>query len=353
MLKKSWLAALLGAAAMTVAACAPPLLGGSDDDTATEETQAPGNDSEGTSEGGDTDEPVDQAELPEIDLPDGMTEEEADAMVASAITGDVPPEVEACVGRALLGEPTVLADILLAGDDFVVTDLAFDDQVRMAEITIDCSGPDLIGEFLAQGFTEGFADASGTVEPPPPAMIDCFTDRFGQADGPLVMVGFFAVGEDMVPDPSAQGPLVDTLTDCIPGSYLAGAALGEFAADPTLAAATDTACINTAFDDDPEALRPMWEAFVANPNSDGSDLPPEVMTAIAAPLFECISFGSVLDQELGGALSASSIACIDEQVAASGLLEELVSGAEPSEDALFAILIECLTPEELSQLANA
>ncbi|MEM9892548.1 MAG: hypothetical protein AAF962_16920 [Actinomycetota bacterium] len=354
MLKKSPLLALAGALALLLSACVNPATLFDDDAADGDQIEAAGGATTDDAapvegEGEDDGTAVDGGDLPEIDLPDGMTSEEGEQAVRQAITGDVPPEVEECVARRLLVEPGLAVALIAADANFMVTDLPFEDQVTLAEITIDCSGPELLGEFLAQGFAEG----SGDIEAPP-EMIDCFERRLTDDDGPLVFVGLAAVGEEQPPEVPAQEPLIDTLTECVSGGFLATVVVDELSVeDPTFASAVDPVCVDQAYASDPEVIRPLWTEFVLNPQADFTDVSPTVTASVFAPLFNCISFGSVLAGEfadLGVDLSQSSIDCIDVELMKLGFFETILAGGEPSEADFASVLLTCLSAAELAQL---
>lgn len=346
--------ALLGALVVMATACVVP---GSGDDTEVATDDANDESTDDTTDSGD--DPADDdaedgtdvadGDLPAIDLPDGMTEEEGQVAVASAIAGDVPPEVEDCVTRSLFSEPSLFVALIGQGENFVLTDLDFEDQVTLGEITIDCAGPELMGEFVAEGFAEG-SDMEA-----PPEMIECFERRFVADDGALVFVGMTAVGEEVTPAEPAQEPLIDTLTECVSGSFLATAIVDDLAAeDPTFAEAIDAECVDTAYAEDPEIIRPLWTEFVLNPQAEFTEVSPTVTASVFSPLFGCLSFGKVLQAQSPDVdLSDATIECIDTRFAELGFFETLLAGEEPDETALQTVLLECLTSEELLQLAGS
>ncbi|MEL7207222.1 MAG: hypothetical protein AAGK32_03155 [Actinomycetota bacterium] len=349
------LLALLGALAVFTTACVVPG-GGDDTEVATDDDNTTDDNTtnddppaEDPPADDDTGTDVADGDLPEIDLPDGMTEEEGQVAVASAIAGDVPPEVEDCVTRSLFSEPGLFIALIGQGENFVLTDLPFDDQVTLGEITIDCAGPELMGQFVAEGFAEG-SDLEA-----PPEMIDCFERRFVADDGALVFVGMAAVGEEVTPEEPAQEPLIAALTECVSGSFLANAIVDDLAAeDPTFAESIDAECVDSAYAADPDIIRPLWTEFVLNPQSEFTDVSPTVTTSVFSPLFGCLSFGKVIEAQVPDLeLSESTIDCIDTRMAELGFFETLLAGEEPDEAALQTVLLDCLTAEELLQLAGS
>ncbi len=354
MLKKSPLVALAGALALLLSACVNPATLFDDDAAEGEEIETA--DDASTDEAATTDDAaadddttVDDTDLPEIDLPDGMSTEEGEQAVRQAISGDVPPEVEDCVARSLLGEPGLAIALIAADPSFMITDLSFEDQVTLAQITIDCSGPDLLGQFLAEGFAEGSGDLDA-----PPEMIDCFERRLTADDGALVFVGLAAVGEEVTPEEPAQGPLIDTLTECVSGGFLGSVIVDDLSAeDPAFANAIDPVCVDNAYAADPESVRPLWTEFVLSPQAEFTEVSPAATSAAFGPLFGCVSMGAVLATEfaaLGVELSQPSIDCVDVELMEIGFFETIIAGGEPSDAEFAGVLLTCLTAEELVAL---
>lgn len=316
--------------------------GSSDEQTSDDETGAGTDDATDTAEDADNEEPVDNADA---EMPEG---EDAEA-VSSLISGDIPADVEACVIVGAIGDPPLLAALITAGDDAELSDLEFEDQLALFELAVECGGPDLTGQFIS----DGFADGSGVDAPP--EMVDCFVEKINRDEGALIMAGMIALGDDVAPPEQTKGPLVDTLTNCVPASFLASTAVSELADDPTFVEATDTDCIDAAYADN-SLTRPLWVALVDDPGSDFADLPPEVTAEVFSPLFGCISFGQVVAAEAaadGVVLSDGTISCIDDEFVELGFFDSILLGEEPDDAAIGAIVISCFTPEELLQLGSA
>ncbi|MCP3909918.1 MAG: hypothetical protein GY713_03090 [Actinomycetia bacterium] len=278
------------------------------------------------------------------------TEEPAEAEVAIAefVSGEVPLEAEKCVARGVLETPGLLSAAMAIGPESEFTDLDQDQQLALLELAVDCAGPELLGEFMAEGFSEGMNTD------PPDEMATCFADRIAGSEGSLVLAGLAALGNDTAPEPKMKGPVVDLLDDCVPGSLFADVMVAEFATDPTLVDAVDGACISAAYATE-SSMRPMWEAMVDSPELDLEDLPPKAFEAVVAPLLGCISFGTVIAAGAvsdGLALSPETIACIDDEIRSSGLLETFLVGDEPDEDALVLATVGCMSSEELQQVSG-
>lgn len=307
---------------------------------------------EGSAEGsgdasGSADSDDDTAPTPEgvnAEMPEG----EDAAVVSSVVSGAVSPEVEACVVAGAIKNPSLLATMITSGSDTDFSQLSDDDQITLLELAVECGGPELMAGYIAQGFAES-SDFDA-----PPGMADCFAKAISDDDGSLVMAGMIAIGEEVVPAEEAKVPLVDTLTECVPASFLSSTIVTELAEDPAFVDAADTECIDAAYADD-DSIRPMWVAMVDDPSAEFSELPPEVATQVFLPLFNCISFGQVVAGEAaadGLELSQTSIDCIDGEFEELGFFETILLGEEPDAASIGGIVLGCLTPEELTQFAE-
>ncbi len=348
MLKKTPFLGLVALLALLTTACVGAILG-EDEDATDVVTEGDGTEAADDGPPGNPQGAVGAGDLADIELPAGVSPEQAEAMVATAVSGEVPPEVEDCVNSSLFTRPALFVAIVAAGDDAPLTSLSFDDQVAFSQLTIECASPELLGSFVADGFAEG-ADLAA-----PPEMGPCFGQRFAEDDGALMLVGMTAIEEQQPVDERSKGPLIDALTECVSGEVWATSVTGTLAADPTLAGAVDDSCIASAFDD-PEVMRPFWAAFVENPDAEFEDLPPTVTTPVFGPLFDCVSIGAVFAAEAaanGITLSDESIACVDREASELGLFESFLAGEQPDDEALGLILFECLSADELSQFLGA
>lgn len=277
-----------------------------------------------------------------------MPEGEDAAVVSSVVSGAVSPEVEACVVAGAIKNPSLLATMITSGSDTDFSQLSDDDQVTLLELAVECGGPELMASYIAEGFAES-SDFDA-----PPGMADCFAKAISDDDGSLVMAGMIAIGEEVAPAEESKVPLVDTLTECVPASFLSSTIVTELAEDPAFVDAADTECIDAAYADD-DSIRPMWVAMVDDPSAEFSELPPEVATQVFLPLFNCISFGQVVAGEAaadGLELSQTSIDCIDDEFEGLGFFETILLGEEPDAASIGGIVLGCLTPEELTQFAE-
>ena len=125
--------ALLAIVAFTVAGCS--LFGGDDEEST--------DDSTGLS-----------LVEPALDLPEGVSEEQAQLTVLSAVSSTVPPAAQACTEETLKEEPDLYLAIFNQGDLFSITTLPPNDQVTLAGIAIECSGSGVLGQFVTEGLTE-------------------------------------------------------------------------------------------------------------------------------------------------------------------------------------------------------
>ncbi len=322
--------------------------GGTDDqsseaDPTDDEELANDSDDEGS------DDPADPTGDEDGSDPDDAEEPaEPEVAVAEFVSGEVPLEAEQCVVKGVLETPGLLSAAVALGPESEFTDLDQDHQLALLGLAVDCAGPELLGEFMAEGFSEGM-----NIETPD-EMAECFADRIGGSEGSLVLAGLAALGNDITPEPDLQVPVVDLLDDCVPGSLFADLMVSEFTTDPAMADAVDGGCISAAYATE-SSMRPMWEAMVDSPDLDFEDLPPDAFEAIITPLLDCISFGTVIAAEAEGdgvVLSPETITCIDDEISGSGLIETFFTGVEPDDETLGLALLACMSPEELQQMAG-
>lgn len=319
--------ALLAVVAFTVAGCS---LFGGDDEASTD-------DSTGLS-----------LLEPALELPDGVSEEQAQLTVLAAVSSTVPAAAQECTAEALKEEPDLYLAVFNQGDLFSITTLPPDDQVTLAGITIACSGPGVLGQFVAEGLTE-VANAT-----PPPAVIDCYEARLAGPQADLVFVGMTAVNEGITPTDSARQPTIAALDECLPPSFLVGSfveALG--AGDPAYANAVDVACVDTAYAAAPGTMLPLWTEFVANPQPEFTGVAPATLTTAFAPTFGCISLAGVVTSQLalaGIEASEDSLACIDRELASGEFYQSVLTTRTIDPLAVLEVLTICLPPEQLAEL---
>lgn len=279
------------------------------------------------------------------DTTGGLTSEVA-AQASLTLEDAFPPEAEACVLGQLAGQPDLLADVLVASE---FTDLSDADQATVVSISLGCTEPGVMAAYMVEGFNESSEFAA------PDGLGDCLEGRMNGSDGEQVIVGFIAIGNETVVPEDARQPLIDTLTECMSGDLMATAITASFAEDPEMENAVDITCVEDGYNE-PGVMEGFWTAMVDNPEVEFEDLPDDVKGEVVGPILDCISFGAVIATEAaadGVTLSAETITCIDDAIAATGLMDALISGEEPDEAALGAALLGCLSADELVQLANS
>ena len=272
----------------------------------------------------------------------------ATAMLEQSELGDnLSPTEIACVVKGLAQEPNLLANAI-SGTDFDTLEL--DDQVDTALIALDCA-PEAAAAQFTQSFTDDFSQAQPTMGM---ELGDCLVAQLA-AENPHrrnVLLGFATLGEDLPVPPEAEGALVDSISTCVPGPVFAEWLIAEFADDPAMANAIDTACIRDAFPD--ETIRQFWGAMVSEGGSmDGVD--PEATAPLMNALFSCMSMGQIMADKAasdGVEISDETIACIDEGMAGQDLAAMMDAPDAESEAEFTAIVINCLTPEELAGLGR-
>ncbi len=320
-------AVLLALAAFTIAGCS--LFGGDDDESSADSTGL-------------------SLVEPALDLPEGVSEEQAQLTVLSAISSTVPPAAQACAEEDLLEHPDLYLAIFNAGDLFSITTLPTPDQVTLAGIAIECSGPGVLGQFVAEGLTE-VADAT-----PPATVIDCYETQLQGAQADLVFVGMTAVNEGVAPTDSARQPTIAALDQCLPASFLVSSFVESLGAgDPAYAQAVDVACVDAAYAAAPGTMVPLWTEFVANPQPEFTGVAPTTITTAFAPTFPCLSLAGVVTSQLalaGIEVSDESLACIDQQLASGEFYQTVLITRTIDPLSVLEILAICLPAEQLAQL---
>ncbi|MEM7340857.1 MAG: hypothetical protein AAF467_19525 [Actinomycetota bacterium] len=335
--------ALLSVLALLAAACGPEAT-----ETAGEATNDAADKVDARDADADAEAEADDGTEALADMPAEVQNADLVGLSGTLVDNEFPPEVDQCMGAELLKQPSVALDLVTAGSNPQLDALSLDTQLAVFEILGDCAGPELLGEFFAAEFARG-ADMVETSD----ELGACFGQAATDDDGPYMMVGLATIGDDMAPRPEAQPATIDALTECVNGSVIADSLLENMTSDPTFAAAADLDCISSSYEN--ADLRPLWTAFVTNPNADFDTLPADVTAPIVSPIFDCVSIGQVMAAEAaasGVTLSNETIACIDDAARSTGLMDSFLLGTEPDADEFGAIVLDCLSPEELSQVGG-
>jgi len=255
---------------------------------------------------------------------------------------DLTPEQLSCAIGELAGNIDLFGR---ANDAADVQDLSLDDQADLAIIAFDCAP-----EALANEFSQALSQGAGDDITFPPEVGECFAARMasGSPERRQVILGFSALGSEVPVPVEAQGPVVDTMVQCIPGNVFADAVSASALEDPALADALDVDCLAVGLDGD--ALRPMWQAMVENPAADFDSLDGAEVAPLLDAVFGCISFGQIMAAEAGIDLAPDTIACIDDSLIELNLASMIETG-EGAEEVGLAMLA-CLSPEELEALGG-
>jgi hypothetical protein len=278
------------------------------------------------------------------DLSDGMTSEVA-AQAALTLEDAFPPEAEACVLDELANDLGLLGTVMMA-DEF--SDLSDADQAEVVKISFACTEPGVMAGFMVQSFNEGSELEA------PDEMGTCLEGKLSGPEGELVILGFIAVGNEEQPLSEARQPLIDTMSECLPGSLFADVISQSLGEDPTMADALDPVCVEDGYST-PGSMDSFWAAFVDNPALDFEDLPADVQADVIGPVLDCIQFGAVIAAEAekdGVFLSDDSVTCIDEKIAESEMMSTIIAGGEPDQAAIAGAILGCLSSEELQQLGG-
>lgn len=265
----------------------------------------------------------------------------------SSLGDDLSPSEIACVVKGLAGQPDLLANAI-SGTEF--EDLALDDKVDTALIAMDCA-PDA----AASQFTEGFTDRMTEDQPEMGEELgECLVGQLSSEnpDRREVLLGFATLGDDLPVPAEAEDALVESISLCVPGPVFAEWVIAEFADDPQMASAIDAECIRTAFPE--ETIRQFWGAMVTGGGS-MDDVDPEATGPLMNALFSCMSMGRIMADQAaqdGIELSEETIACIDTEMADEDLAAMMAGNDAAGEARITAILIGCLSPEELAGLGG-
>lgn len=271
--------------------------------------------------------------------------------VVEVVVDDVAPAADAdqCVLDGLVQNPDLVEAALQLEINQSVAAIPLESQLALYRLLVDCAGPELVGSEVGAGFAEG-----AELEVAPGELSECFGAELSGPDGPLVIAGLVAVGEELAPPPESREPLVNTLSTCVPAKLLIDFAVAELADDVTFTDALDLGCVDSSYTGEVSTAG-MWEAFLDNPELEFTELDPEVTSGIFGPLFDCISLGTVIAAEAaadGIDLSAATVDCLDAEFAELDIFAKFLAGEEPDDAVLGAAVLSCLSPEELLALGG-
>ncbi|MEE9413791.1 MAG: hypothetical protein V3V01_00820, partial [Acidimicrobiales bacterium] len=184
--------------------------------------------------------------------------------VVEEVVTDLAPGTDSdqCVLDGLVADPELLESALQLEVSQSAAGLPLQSQLVLYRLLLDCAGPELVGAEVGAGFAEGAGLATT-----PGELSECFGAELVAADGPLVLAGLVAIGEDLAPPSETRDPLVSTLSTCVPAELLIDFAVDELSEDVTFTDALDVACIESANTGDVSTAG-IWEAFIDNPELD-------------------------------------------------------------------------------------
>lgn len=264
---------------------------------------------------------------------DHLADEAVERLLGQGLSA---PERECALAR-LRDETTLFERTVAAADR--AEPIAIDDQADLVVIAFDCAP-----EAFAGAFSDAVSVESVELSA---AVTDCFVQEIGPTNPAQrdVLVGLAALGSGQSAPEFAQGPVVDAMVRCFPGSFFGRLVTAEALANPALALALDVACVDTEFDE--ASMRPLWELLVQNPSLDFGALDPAATDPLIDAVFTCISFGRVVAAQASSTgidISDATIDCIDRRLEGVDLVAEL--DATEGSSATRIAVIECLTPEE-------
>ncbi|MCB0996563.1 MAG: hypothetical protein KDB21_15825 [Acidimicrobiales bacterium] len=271
------------------------------------------------------------------------------------------------LGANIVGGGAVLAD---AETDCLARGLATDDELlefaqsgvppttlapaqtdRLVVLVTDC----LSAETVAASFIEGFAAGAGSGFEVDPGQEACLADALAAPDARRAIVELAVAAEGLSMAPGDAQFLAELLAQCLDGGFvgtlMVEGVLGELTGTGISPEDIDEACLASVMQGD--LLVAYYSSVLQGQQFD--DLPLDVRTEFITGFVGCLdlasAFQTAFEQE-GVIISESSATCVADLMIDSGLFERLVSGDTPTDAEVGALLVGCLTPDELAQFDN-
>ncbi len=209
------------------------------------------------------------------------------------------------------------------------TDLTSHQLNALAAASVDCG---LVAESLS---LTDLADhlAAGA---------NCMNQWLESSGGGSVLAGLASVGFGHATPAWAQGHFTSSIAACFVGASFAAEVLDDVAADSSIGAAFDATCLANSFDAS-GVIYGYAAALASTPDAAGLSI-----SLDDAWVLNCASVGTIVASAAaaeGVALSASTVACLDAEFRAAGLVSGIIDGTADTE-AVGLSTIACLSNEE-------
>lgn len=181
-----------------------------------------------------------------------------------------------------------------------------------------------------------------------PTSSACLNGWLGSGHGGSVFVGLASIGSGQGTPAWAQQDIVNALTTCFVGASFAGDVMNAVAQNPSLSGAFDSGCLATSFDGS-GTLRGYAQSLTADPVSASMSI-----SLGDAWVLSCANVGKVVAAAAAAdevVLSTATIACIDSELKAAGVVAQLIAGTADA-DAVGVATIACLTSAEAIALLH-
>lgn len=263
--------------------------------------------------------------------------EEAVTTTQTLALSEFPPET--CVQQGWEQEP-LLAETLAVDPAIPIESLPDVEQLRAMDIVVGCFDRDT----LVQAF-----DAIQTPFDFPPASAECLADGMINNQSGAAFLGFGSYTNDTAPTLTEVDLRTDTvaiLEACVPPTAWAyGVAVAPYFANGQNAA-VDTPCVDRNYLESLDTAE-FWGASYDQIVGDQNIEP--INRILFEPALVCVSYGQAyaasVKGDSGEDLSASTVACMDNQLAQTGAVDQFIATGS-NQDLIDAAALACLTDEE-------
>ncbi|MEM7093116.1 MAG: hypothetical protein AAF567_08935 [Actinomycetota bacterium] len=177
---------------------------------------------------------------------------------------------------------------------------------------------------------------------------DCMNQWLASTGGGAVFTGLASVTFGHATPNWAYGHFTASIASCFVGTTFASEVMSDVAADPSLVVAFDASCLATGFDAS-NTIENYAAALAATPDSATLNVGlGDTWVVGCANLGRLVASAAAVE---GVVLSESTIACLDTELRAAGLVDGLLNGTADTTDVGIAT-ISCLTDAEAAVLLS-
>ena len=267
----------------------------------------------------------------------GGGEQEAVTTTQTLALSEFPPET--CVQQGWAQEP-LLAETLAVDPAIPIESLPDVEELRAMDIVVGCFDR----ETLIQAF-----DGIQTPFDFPLASAECLADGMINNQSGAAFLGFGAYTNDTAPSLTEVDLRTDTvaiLDACVPpAAWAYGVAVAPYFANGQNAA-VDTPCIDRNYQETLDTAE-FWGASYDQIVGDQNIEP--INRILYEPALVCVSYGQAyaasVKGDSGEDLSASTVACMDNQLAQTGAVDQFIATGS-NQDLIDQAALDCLTDDE-------